>query len=195
MVRRSYGAWPRRPQFGHRPQAVDHALFFGATPKLAEFPENQLLGIKNLLERGQFPKSQFIDLVNQPEAPIFLESEAPSAPSMEPAQEPDSGAMNAAQLWRVQEPETPPGEAAALPSADGSNTAVPPENSETVPTPPVVEGSTYGPVRRVTQKTRPSDLVLGIPETQPEDFLEMLQEVVPRLIRDSPGWTCAGHRS
>ena len=155
-----------------------------AEATVAEFPENQLLGIKNLLERGQFPKSQFIDLVNQPEAPIPLESEAPSAPGVEPTQELDSGAMNAAQLLRVQESEASPGEAVVPPPADGSHTAVPSEIPGTLPTPPVVEGSTYGPVRRVTQKTRPSDLVRRIPETQPEDFLEMMQEVVPRLIRD-----------
>ena len=35
---------------------------------VAEFPESELLGIKNLLERGQFPRSQFTDIVGQ-EAP------------------------------------------------------------------------------------------------------------------------------
>ena len=31
---------------------------------VAQFDSNELLGIKNLLEKGQFPKGQFVDLVN-----------------------------------------------------------------------------------------------------------------------------------
>ena len=60
--------------------------------EVAKFDESELLGIKNLLEKGQFPKSQFTDLVNQ---------EGP--PSLEEAMNPDSvqpdGAKSAAQLF------------------------------------------------------------------------------------------------
>ena len=36
---------------------------------VAEFDANDLLGIRNLLEKGQFPKGQFIDLIHQGEPP------------------------------------------------------------------------------------------------------------------------------
>ena len=43
------------------PEQLRHAT--AEEQAVATFPHNDLLGIKNLLERGQFPKSQFEDLV------------------------------------------------------------------------------------------------------------------------------------
>ena len=40
---------------------------------IAEFDEAELLGIKTLLEKGQFPKSQFLDLVHAGDPPIAEE--------------------------------------------------------------------------------------------------------------------------
>ena len=50
---------------------------------VAEFSENELLGIRNLLGKGQFPKSQFIDLVMQPAPPVpeTVDSPRPERPS------------------------------------------------------------------------------------------------------------------
>ena len=42
----------------------------------------------------------------------------------------------------------------------------------------------YGPQRRVPRKTNPQQLWIRPADTQPEDFLELMQEVVPRLIQD-----------
>ena len=42
----------------------------------------------------------------------------------------------------------------------------------------------YGPVRRVSRKSSPPEMPLHRPvDAQPEDFLELMQEVVPRLIQ------------
>ncbi|CAE7581948.1 GIP, partial [Symbiodinium necroappetens] len=46
-----------------------------ATPSettVAEFPESELLGIKTLLEKGQFPKSQFVDVTQEGRPPEAL---------------------------------------------------------------------------------------------------------------------------
>ena len=62
----------RRSLLRCAPEQLRHAS--SEERAVAEFPESELLGIKNLLERGQFPKSQFTDIVGQgappqPEAP------------------------------------------------------------------------------------------------------------------------------
>ncbi|CAE7244986.1 GIP, partial [Symbiodinium sp. CCMP2456] len=60
---------------------------------VAVFPDNELLGIRVLLEKGQFPRSQFIDLVGQPEAPNPIE------PDGNPAAADLGHAMSAGQLF------------------------------------------------------------------------------------------------
>ena len=74
---------------------------------MAEFPHNELLGIKNLLERGQFPKSQFEDLVSQPPPQIDLDNPEVQGP-MNAAQclEQNQGAQAARQA--VEQPVIPP---------------------------------------------------------------------------------------
>ena len=37
---------------------------------VAEFTQNELIGVKNLLERGQFPKNQFVDLIPEGLPPL-----------------------------------------------------------------------------------------------------------------------------
>ena len=53
------------------PEQLRHAT--AEEQAVATFPHNDLLGIKNLLERGQSPKSQFEDLVPQPHPPALDE--------------------------------------------------------------------------------------------------------------------------
>ena len=78
-----------------------------ATPSeatVAEFPESELLGVKTLLEKGQFPKSQFVD--------VTQESRPPEAPEEAQAtvDEPSQGlaGLNAAQ-WLEQHRQTAAG--------------------------------------------------------------------------------------
>ena len=52
----------RRSLFRCSPEHLRHATSEEKT--VADFDDNELLGIKNLLEKGQFPKGQFVDLVN-----------------------------------------------------------------------------------------------------------------------------------
>ena len=53
----------RRSLLRCAPEQLRHASF--EEKAVAEFPESEPLGIKNLLEKGQFPKSQFTDIVGQ----------------------------------------------------------------------------------------------------------------------------------
>jgi len=63
----------RRSLLRCAPEQLRHAS--SEEKSVAEFPESELLGIKNLLEKGQFPKSQFTDIVGQsmPPEPEQLE--------------------------------------------------------------------------------------------------------------------------
>jgi hypothetical protein len=53
----------RRNLFRCSPEQLRHAT--QDEQAIAKFDQSELLGIKTLLEKGQFPKSQFVDLVNQ----------------------------------------------------------------------------------------------------------------------------------
>ena len=57
----------RRSLLRCAPEQLRHAS--SEERQIAEFPESELLGIRNLLEKGQFPKSQFLDIVNQDKPP------------------------------------------------------------------------------------------------------------------------------
>ena len=141
----------------------------------AEFPQNELLGIRNLLEKGQFPKSQFQDLTQEGQPPdqaeIILESTPP--------------ALNAAQCLQqaraheasVETPRAEPHRPDRAP-----NVAV---SGLPSPTPSPAPADTYGPVRRVSGKSRPEPL-FRLPDSQPDDFLELMGEMVPHMLRELP---------
>eukprot|EP00435_Cladocopium_sp_Y103_P057771 s2526_g20.t1 len=57
----------RRNLFRCSPEQLRHASSDEKT--IASFDQNELLGIKTLLEKGQFPKSQFVDNQDVPKAP------------------------------------------------------------------------------------------------------------------------------
>jgi hypothetical protein len=99
--------------------------------QVAEFPESELLGIRNLLERGQFPKSQFTDLVshgNPPEPEIVQQSLHDVAPR----------ARTAAEVRDAEHgPETP-----ERPPLPGSASDLPEHSME-----PEGNGNQYAPVR------------------------------------------------
>ena len=170
-----------------------------ATPSettVAEFPESELLGIKTLLEKGQFPKSQFVDVTQEgrpPEALAEVDAVLPPAPHA--SAEPGMAGLNAAQCLeqrkqseveprRQSEVETP-----APAEPEGSSQSSRPSGNE--PYPRVVPGSmsevdpAYAPVRRIPRKT-PESALIRLPDSQPEDFAEMMSEIVPRLIAQLP---------
>ena len=150
-----------------------------ATPqerKVAEFPQNELLGIKNLLERGQFPKSQFEDLVQHAFPPAPVENLDDSVP--QPA-----AAQNAAQLQH-------------LPSSPLVAAGQEPQSTTEASLPNSDPSVSYGPQRRVLRKSapplyaksaaRPSVTLHRPASEQPEDFLELMQDVVPQLLQSFP---------
>ena len=146
---------------------------------VAEFPHNELLGIKNLLERGQFPKSQFEDLVSQPPPQIDLDSHETQGP-MNAAQclEQSQGAQTARRT--VEQSVIPPdlsGGAGTAPQ--GSDSAHNPSGD--VAMGPAPSDSAYG----LTHKTRPGPVLHRPQATQPEDFLELMQEMVPQIIEQA----------
>ena len=173
------------------PEQLRHATV--EEREVAEFPHNELLGIKNLLEKGQFPKSQFEDLVPHPHPPL------PDGDELMPVPAPP---LNAAQcLQQAQQREAP-----AVPPADDSarvpEPRVVPSGSGPYPAGEAREPSSaasnpqYGPVRRVPRKTPANEIPLVL---QPEDFADMMQEIVPQLIQEMPSQSeessAAGHHS
>ena len=172
------------------PEHLRHASQEEAS--VAEFPHNELLGIKNLLERGQFPKSQFEDLVSQPPPQIDVEDQELQGP------------LNAAQCLEQQSRDAQAARQEVLPRAvhaspdhsaavSGQSSGLDSVPSEVTPTSDVAMGpaqgiESYGPARtrhRITQKTRPNPILHRFQVTQPEDFMKLMQEVVPRIIEQA----------
>ena len=149
---------------------------------VAEFDSNELLGIKNLLEKGQFPKGQFIDLLNQ---------EAPREPEqvIQHVRQ-DAVARSAAELSQPPEVEEAmheaPAEPPAPPSIPSSNPEPQPDTSQSVepyPTPSTestTDKTQYGPFRRA--RTKGPDTLFRPPAMEHDDFAEMMSEIVPQLI-------------
>ena len=129
----------RRSLLRYAPEQLRHAS--SEEKAVAEFPEGELLGIKNLLEKGQFPKSQFTDIVGQSAPP---DPEQPEQAVRQPLENAESGARSAAEMFQQQrqvdtnEP--------SLPAPVGSPAV--PASGESEPAPEQSSSSTYGPVRR-----------------------------------------------
>lgn len=143
---------------------------------VAEFTQNELIGVKNLLERGQFPKNQFVDLI--PEGlPPLPEGTVPTPVINDEAPRP----MTVAELAAsdpLQAEASPPSEEISNPM----DTAMPPADASEASN----ESSRYGPVRqKIVRKSRPEALY-RLPESQMEDFAEMMQEVMPQILAEQP---------
>ena len=152
---------------------------------VAEFPESELLGIKTLLEKGQFPKNQFVDVTQEGRPP-----EAPAEPDVSPPSPEHEAAagLNAAQCLerrRIAEHEPSPVPAPELPSAVESRPDREPYPPVSAAREPQPEEHEYAPVRRIPRKT-PESRLARLPETRPEDFIEMMSEIAPKLIADFP---------
>lgn len=150
-------------------------------------PNSELLGIRDMIEGGTFKGSNFIDLLPglypdvQPPPEQAVESSSGSAPASQNPVPPQA------------EPVTPP-DVRMEPQASPSS-AVPETKSEGVEaTSSTVTGSapresedyasTYGPIRnRLNVKSMPSALYRPS-ATRQDDFIEIMREVVPRMITD-----------
>eukprot|EP00435_Cladocopium_sp_Y103_P057558 s34_g19.t2 len=146
---------------------------------VANFDQNELLGVKNLLEKGQFPRSQFVDLTNQ---------DQPDAPEqVADAVRQDAVARSAAEIAQQSLPEEPKRESAPVEAKQSSDAVnVDRTNSEQdrwqkLRDMPKTE--TYGPFRHVrhTYKHAP-EFLHRPPVMEQDDFAEMMEELVPALI-------------
>ena len=121
----------RRQVLRCAPEQLRHASFEERT--VVEFPDNELLGIKNLLEKGQFPKSQFTDLIpegNPPDPDVV--SEAVHNQSL-------SGAVTAAENLQQQQAEE-----SVMPDPPVPRSAVPTERNASSDK---FQDGRYGPMR------------------------------------------------
>ncbi|CAE7758699.1 RE1 [Symbiodinium sp. CCMP2456] len=153
------------------PEQLRHATFEEQPPPEAVDAESrELLGMRQLLDKGRFPQNQLVDLTGA-EFPPLPEESIPPLPTAHPlsvsAPSEGTAGQTAAQLWEASHPTQSHEEPSAA--------------SQSVPDPPQ-----YAPVRfRTRRKHRPSELELVRPASfQQEDLSEMLQEVIPRILSD-----------
>ena len=139
--------------------------------EVAEFPESVLLGTKNLLEKGQFPKSQFIDIVGQEQPP------GPDRP-VQGLGDLSEGAKTAAEQLQPRPEPSPQREAESSQHAQ-----VEPDSEMT--NPDAESKSNYGPVRRRYTGKQEQDVYSRPPAMKHEDFVEMMNEIVPKLVSGS----------
>ena len=166
---------------------------------LIHTPQVELLGIKDMIEGGAFKSQQYIDLVHQsypnepPDRPIVPHQSSGDALVDKSSMPPDSMPIvnevpppfsNPTNVAVDTEGETP----VASPARAETSVETPMDSSE--PTEPTPESqSSYGPVRRrIHGKDGRSALYRPAP-MQPEDFVEIMREVVPQLIDNMPSGT------
>ena len=146
----------------------------------ADADAQELLGMQRLLDQGKFPQNQLIDITSQafpptPEetnAPVVgeLALDLPSLGSEDESQHSNAG-QTAAQVLQQQQVSMP--EDSVVSQTPGTEPA---------------EGSSFGPVRRVRQKSHPMQTILSRPPAlQHDDVSEMLHELAPRLAQFDSG--------
>ena len=166
---------------------------------LIHTPQVELLGIKDMIEGGAFKSQQYIDLVHQsypnepPDRPIVPHQSSGDASVDKSSMPQDSMPIvnevpppfsNPTNVAVDNEGETP----VASPARAETSVETLMDSSE--PTEPTPESqSSYGPVRRrIHGKDGRSALYRPAP-MQPEDFVEIMREVVPQLIENMPSGT------
>ena len=188
QVGRNYVIAHRKHIFRCAPEQLRPATSEEST--LVKTPQSELLGIKDLIQGGTFRSQNFVDLVPGHYPPelqtdqvgeVPMPSDLPVAPGSvrHPVHESDPSSHHSTDV-------------------DDSNSR-PPENpltSEKIEEEPPVEEnaapgpalktSSYGPVRsrsRVPMKSGPAALFRPRPMLQ-DDFVDLMTEVVPRLITE-----------
>ena len=139
-----------------------------------DVPSNELLGIKNLLERGQFPKSQFEDIVpldNPPHADRA--DEAIQQVVRRPATAGELVQQAQSPLPTIPEESGVP---MSLDTSSGSNSTIPSTENSGMKT------QEYGPVRRRYHCKSSQDPLIRPDGGMFEDFQEMMQSLVPAMI-------------
>jgi hypothetical protein len=161
-------------------------------------PQAELLGIKDLIDKGQLKSQQFVDLVPESypteETPCLEPREhAPLAPTAGVSA--DAKEMHVGDRPSdVPDVDMPPLSSPAvvdkspLENQDDDQPVVPTlvhdHAEESLPSSSSAESS-YGPVRRrVTGKNGPPSLWRPL-ALQPEDFSEIMQELIPHLIDEA----------
>eukprot|EP00434_Breviolum_minutum_P004560 symbB.v1.2.004023.t1/scaffold227.1/size261201/9 len=149
----------------------------------ATFPESELLGIRTLLEKGQFPKSQFVDITQdscppEPDSVVSALQEGTTARALTAAEVLDrdrSAEVVPAPLDEETGPREPPKENRGD-NHDSDQVRVEPESSSSV-----VYGP-YGPVRhRHRVKSPPEPILIRHPEGQfpKSQFVDITQDSCP----------------
>ena len=150
-------------------------------------PQAELLGVKDLLEGGTFKGHQYIDLVpgeyppgsvggSTPPEPVSVQNESPAAPDASPTKADEENQIERSNPTAALEP-SPDVESHESHeyNREKSSTSSSSSGDTSVP-------SSYGPVRRrVGQKSGDAALYRP-PAMLQEDFIEMMREVVPRLV-------------
>ena len=169
---------------------------------LIHTPQVELLGIKDMIEGGAFKSQQYVDLVHQsypneppdrpPTVPLVPDQPIPEE-SSRPAIVPNRASMpsdvpppfcNAEVPEQVQEGE----KSGVSHSAEDASAEVPMDSSGQQESTSESQSS-YGPVRRrIHGKDGKSALYRPAP-MHSEDFVDIMREVVPRLIENMPTGT------
>lgn len=158
---------------------------------LANTPESELLGIKDMIEGGALKSRQYVDLT--PHAYPTVGSQEPIVDSS-----PEPDASPEVNDSTVQPPVSTASEDAINPETSSPDASEPasasrPDDSNMDPSPdqpseePIDKSSatsSYGPVRRrIPGKHGPMSLYRPAPMQQ-EEFVEIMREVVPHMIDD-----------
>eukprot|EP00435_Cladocopium_sp_Y103_P050118 s180_g15.t1 len=172
---------------------------------LIETPGTELLGIKDMIESGTFRSSQYVDLLSQSYPPqeeaVIQEGVGQSQPVVDAKQVPSE--VEAQAKPSVESVDKSPDMSSSFqPSSQESIFDDPPEKTPdqtmnvpeaTVPTDDAnsaeaaaESASSYGPVRRARVPSKSGPLTMFRPSAMKhDDFVEVMQEVVPQLIEDT----------
>ncbi|OLP84633.1 Copia protein, partial [Symbiodinium microadriaticum] len=176
----------KRQVFRCAPEQVRRAT--SEEQALVETPNAELLGLKHLIDNQGLSSKQYIDLVPQ-DKPDAVNS--PQVP--QPAVDDQGIAPTAA---RASVPSSPGGELGPLSTEPSAPSRVQPSSQDTEaeartesqpyapvgPSAPQEPG--YGPYRRSSKKG-PQVLLHRPRELLPEDFAELMREVVPELVNQT----------
>lgn len=162
-------------------------------------PQAELLGIKDLIDKGQLQSKQFLDLVSQsypnteggaPDAPAQDEPPPADVPGSvtptPPGVSPESAEPQVVSESQVRED-------ASISQSQAEPQAMPSSSNGVSSDGNASSSSTYGPMRRrITGKDGPFALWRPAPLSQ-DDFVSIMKEVVPQLVDEATQGTKRSH--
>eukprot|EP00435_Cladocopium_sp_Y103_P073746 s182_g45.t1 len=179
-VGRNYVLLHRRQVIRCAPEQIRPAT--SEEKQLLGTPQAEMLGIKDMIEKGNIRSQQFLDLLPQsyptmsPDQPVPPSDSIPPDAEMDSVRAPDAGDGSA----------PPPMQSAEVEPTVFDDLPPEPVPDASTPAPSLPEGSvdksSYGPIRRrVTGKDGP--LAIWRPAAmRQDDFVEVMKEVVPTLV-------------